>query len=129
MGYEWRSNFNEGIKKDGSDNLLYSADMFHCLLKNSSETIKNPGCYESSINSMYIDPNLEDDEWKPCQSGWIGDGECDDGCRTDECSYDDGDCELGINMHINSYISFSICCYSLLYLFNYKCMLLLSIIN
>ena len=29
---------------------------------------------------------------------WIGDGECDDFCRTAECLYDGGDCELGMNI-------------------------------
>ena len=26
---------------------------------------------------------------------WIGDGLCDDVCRTDECTNDGGDCDLG----------------------------------
>ena len=30
--------------------------------------------------------------------GWVGDGECDDSCRTNECLYDNGDCDLGMNI-------------------------------
>ena len=31
---------------------------------------------------------------------WIGDGVCDDACRTEECLYDDGDCDLGTSLYI-----------------------------
>ena len=91
-GYEWQTNFQDPLQ---SDDELYQADLYNCPARNASSNA-NSTCTASSRNSVYIDPNLEDDEWIPCSNSWVGDGECDDGCRTEECEYDAGDCDLGL---------------------------------
>ena len=98
--------------------------MFHCLAKNLSFAVSNDeysktnlSCNQSSYHSIFIDPNIPNSERAPCDlryylpfinfikyimlkntlmNRWIDDGECDDACRTAECLFDAGDCQLGM---------------------------------
>jgi len=55
----------------------------------------NASCQASSQYSIYLDPNIPASSNYSCQDYWIGDGQCDDACRTDQCFNDNADCELG----------------------------------
>eukprot|EP01083_Nonionella_stella_P127285 385610_1 len=82
----------------------YVADNFNCEMhtngSDSGECLQQTqGCAESE--SIYIQA-AGDEQWCDqngcmisCDDEWIGDGECDDACRTDECFQDKGDCERG----------------------------------
>eukprot|EP01083_Nonionella_stella_P127286 385613_1 len=85
----------------------YAADNFQC------EIHTNEGqCERHSIKacaaseSIYLKNEVEEvrkrmymsedgDVTGACVDEFIGDGECDDACRTDECFQDKGDCERG----------------------------------
>ena len=51
-------------------------------------------CQSSSSHSAYLDPLLIWDSSDVCLSDWVGDGSCDDLCRTVECLHDVTDCDL-----------------------------------
>eukprot|EP01083_Nonionella_stella_P072699 196114_1 len=82
----------------------YVADNFNCKMhangSDSGECVRQTeACGESE--SVYIQ-EVGDEAWwadhglaSSCDDEWIGDGECDDACRTDECFQDKGDCERG----------------------------------
>eukprot|EP01084_Bolivina_argentea_P100501 180421_1 len=95
-GYEWMSTFDAPytIRKD--DGLSYAADLHQCVTNvtvDDSLIVDGNTCTRSARNSVFVDAPA--DKYKPCVSAWIGDGECDDSCRTEECSYDLDDCALG----------------------------------
>eukprot|EP01083_Nonionella_stella_P054263 143307_1 len=73
------------IQTHNSDNtIIYGPDNEECRMYNYSSNLT---CEES--NSSYNDQML----FSKCGSTWVGDGLCDDLCRTDECNQDGGDCE------------------------------------
>eukprot|EP01083_Nonionella_stella_P081584 224785_1 len=69
-------------------------DNFRCRVNTSfgESSQTNRTCKES--NSTYTD--LHHRENVACRTvQWVGDGVCDDFCRTDECDHDGGDCDPG----------------------------------
>eukprot|EP01084_Bolivina_argentea_P077634 140859_1 len=88
-GYEWGSNM---IRSMASKSDLWNCDD---VITNISGIMMNHTCHESAKQSIYIDGNVPDDPYNYCDIVWIGDGECDDTCRTNECMNDNGDCDLG----------------------------------
>jgi len=93
-------------KNDVNGNMTrFVGDGMRCPYNESDSLFQLQGynrtaCLESSSMSPFIDPNLGDD-FRNCTGNSdkelsdIGDGECDDVCRTPECLFDGGDCELG----------------------------------
>ena len=55
--------------------------------------ITGNACTISAYYSIYVDPNVPSSEYWKCPESWIGNGLCDDSCRTEECSWDNGDCD------------------------------------
>ena len=74
-----------------SQQIQHDADLEQC----TSEIQHADECLLSSINSTFLDPLVSWSSDAVCKSGWIGDGTCDDLCRTVKCSQDNGDCESG----------------------------------
>jgi len=79
-------------------------DLTHCSWprsSNGSDALNTLNCSDSV--SIFLDPNIPtdryfgvaDEPYGVCQEEWIGDGWCDDQCRTEECSDDGGDCANG----------------------------------
>eukprot|EP01083_Nonionella_stella_P047667 127571_1 len=83
---------------DSTTEIRGVSDMFYCPLNRSVDSgveynFSQTACWSS--NSIYMDPNVHDGLYSPCWKGWLGDGVCDDTCRTHECLYDNGDCDEG----------------------------------
>eukprot|EP01083_Nonionella_stella_P016728 46723_1 len=73
-----------------------AADLFHCPTNYTSEIGYNfsaDAC--SSTHSVYVDPNVDPSSYYECKETFIGDGACDDVCRSYQCLYDGGDCDEG----------------------------------
>eukprot|EP01083_Nonionella_stella_P195392 719808_1 len=76
-----------------------AADLWHCEI---DYTLNKPTCEDS--NSSYVSHEMVDEynEYIKCEPDWIGDSDCDDSCRTNECDQDGGDCALGSTCIANS---------------------------
>eukprot|EP01084_Bolivina_argentea_P029525 54831_1 len=93
----YNDNIYTGIEK--------SADNFNCISNQSfiiNNDFNNVTCNNS--NSLYITNEFKkvNIEGLTCEPGWIGDSECDDLCRTDECQHDMNDCISGFACVDNS---------------------------
>merc|ERR1712228_68266 len=97
--------FSLGAKDEryGHDNLKrYTSDNAFCLDPNQAIVTDiftfsgNMTCAESRVINTYSD--IE------CQIWWIGDGLCHDACRTNECSDDQNDCDIGCSGDICQFI-------------------------
>eukprot|EP00483_Globobulimina_turgida_P001101 UN01103 len=96
--YKYNSDFTNAIAA-AIDDKPYTADLLQCYNANISESTYNYNesateCWKSSTSNIYLETNVEN-QIKHCISWWIGDGVCDDACRTDECLQDGNDCDLG----------------------------------
>eukprot|EP01083_Nonionella_stella_P017682 49529_1 len=98
--YKWSSDFRWAITKakvnSKGESIEHSADFHHCQDEGSLATPLNvlnmsKDACDWSV-STYVDTG-RDAHYCPVE--WIGDGLCDDACRTDACLQDSGDCELG----------------------------------
>eukprot|EP01084_Bolivina_argentea_P013130 24602_1 len=95
------SDFKNPERKKTEDNkyskaLTLQSDMFTCLTNNSANSLwysSDVFCAESATKSPFIDPNVPNYSYYKCPDHWIGDGKCDDSCMTEQCSYDNGDCD------------------------------------
>eukprot|EP01083_Nonionella_stella_P043973 118605_1 len=106
-GYHYGSSFvsANGVHKTVNGTYgEYTADNHWCLSKVSNadnldekyQSTSNLSCWESFIYNEYKDAHQDETQWpmSKCMDWWIGDGLCDDACRTDSCLHDNGDCEL-----------------------------------
>eukprot|EP01083_Nonionella_stella_P043974 118610_1 len=102
VGYKWGSAFQtvNAVDKNGE---WFVGDNHWCLINNRTDnehetyqSTSNVSCWDSHIDNEYKDVHFDQTEivLPECREWWIGDGLCDDACRTDSCLYDNGDCEL-----------------------------------
>eukprot|EP01083_Nonionella_stella_P303474 1050693_1 len=79
----WQYSFEEGVFRQ--------ADMDHCGTSNVSNNLERywmDQCVASAHENIYTNQSCEG-------IGWVGDGLCDDACRTEACLNDREDCEKG----------------------------------
>eukprot|EP01083_Nonionella_stella_P249005 861460_1 len=84
----------------------YIGDNHRCIMNNRTakyaftdspyQSISNVSCPDSLAYNEYKDVFFDGTqlEMVKCEDFWIGDGICDDSCRTESCHNDNGDCEL-----------------------------------
>ena len=73
-GYNYLSSFETPhVYMEGNDT-FYSSDSLQCPTNYS--LISDSNCAESSTLSVYMDPNVPDAHYGPCEDSWRGDGYC-----------------------------------------------------